>query len=210
VVVGNLNGNDNNVRMQAEHVLLQMKQSNPEMFMVGLLALLKESKLDEVRQFAAVILRQHLLVNSSSPVWNNCSAGARKQIQDGLLWLFTHEPTHALRRKITDAVAATATRITGKAMVDMSTDEHGVARTAYGAKIDPLAAQTPASEDVPWPELMPTVLSLANTVEARQSLCDLINKLGEFSPSILLPHLRQCKDIIVAGMKDSQMPVSAF
>lgn len=203
---GNLS-HDNTSRLQAEQVLLQMKQQHPEMFMLGLLALLRESTNPYVREFCAVILRQHLLVNSSSPVWGQCSPNARKQLQDGLLFLFKNEPSPVLRRKITDAVAATATRISGKATIDMSTDEHGVSRTALGVKVDPLAAAN-ASVAVPWPELMPTVLSLSNVVEARQSLCDLINKLAEFSPTILHPHLNECKGVIIAGMKDSAMPVS--
>src|SRR5687768_6215256 len=100
------------------------------MYLLGLLCLLKESQNMQVREFAAIMLRQTLLVNSTSPVWKLSSVDVHKQVQVGLLELFIREPNASLRRKITDAVAATATRISGKVGFSLATNDKGVVPTS--------------------------------------------------------------------------------
>lgn len=172
IVLGNLSEH-NHTRQTAEQMLTHLRTSQPSAFMLCLLGLLRESQQQQAREFAAVILRQNLLINSSSQVWSQCPPAVQHEIQAGLLFLFQREPSSALRRKITDAIAATATRISGKVAGDFTTDENGISRSRAAEQVEKSPDQT-----TPWPELMPTVLQLAqaNAPETRQSLCDLIDK----------------------------------
>lgn len=175
MVCGNLSA-DNLHRQSAEVALTSLRSSHPSEFMLGLLSLLRESINPSTRVFAAVILRQNLLVNSSSQVWEQCSTEVHRQVQAGLLFIFQHEPSPMLRRKIADAIAATATRISGITRPDYSTDASGVSRAAKQV----LEEQPKPEQLTPWPELMPTVMQLAqaNVEETRESLCSLIDKSG--------------------------------
>ena len=182
--VANLSSH-NATRAMAESALLGLRAANPSGFMMALLQLLAiPSANAQAKEFAAVILRQQLLVNSSSTVWANCGADTHKQIQAGLLHLFSSERTPSLRRKITDAVAATATRITGALPPDFSTNDRGVSRVLAKPTAAPVnapvapSAPVPLAEQAKWDELMPTVQALAqaDAPEMRQSLLDLIDK----------------------------------
>lgn len=162
---------DPSIRQPAEAQLTNLRQNDPKTFMMALMACLTESKIQEVREFAAVILRQSLLVTSTQSVWKNCPKEVQQRIQAGLLFLFQNEPSPTLRRKITDAIAATATRMSGHIPIDFSTDENGISRSRQ-------VAQTATEEQTAWPELMTTVLTLAqqNAPQTRESLCNLIDK----------------------------------
>lgn len=203
---------ENATRLHAEHTLMAFKSAQPAAFMQALLALLAvPTAAPQSREFAAVLLRQNLLVNSTSPVWTACGGDTQRAIQQELLRLFSTERAPSLRKKITDAVAATATRISGGAPLNIASNGKGVAGAAAAAAGIKTAAVAPVpeGEQAKWDELMPTVMSLAqaDAVETRQSLLDLIDKLAEFNPRILQPHLAMCKSIIMRGLKDKDMPV---
>lgn len=198
--------------MHAEQTLVAFKSAQPAAFMQALLALLAvPTAAPQSREFAAVLLRQNLLVNSTSPVWAACGGDTQRAIQQELLRLFSTERAPSLRKKITDAVAATATRISGGAPLNLATNGKGVMGAAAAAAGIKTAAVVPVpeGEQAKWDELMPTVMSLAqaDAVETRQSLLDLIDKLAEFNARILQPHLAVCKSIIMRGLKDKDMPV---
>ncbi len=174
----------NDVRQQAEQTLVGLRASAPGTFMQALLAVLANSAQPLAREFSAVILRQNLLVNSQSPVWSQCSPDVQKQIQAGLLHLFTSERLPGLRNKITDAVAATATRIAGINIQHYGLLARGLADRQGAAKAP---EPVPESQQAKWDELMPTVMQLAqvDAPEMRGSLLDLIDKVRQRRASIV-------------------------
>jgi len=172
----------NSVRAQAEQTLVGLRASAPGQFMQALLAVLAAGAHANsmAREFCAVILRQNLLVNSQSPVWAQCGPEVQKQIQAGLLHLFTTERQPSMRAKITDAVAATATRIAG-----ISVQHYGLLARGLADKQGAAKAPEPVPEEqqAKWDELMPTVMRLAqaDAPEMRGSLLDLIDKVSDHS-----------------------------
>ncbi len=114
------------------------------------------------------------------------------------------EKQQSLRNKITDAVAATATRIAGISIQHYGLLARGLADRTGGKAAAVVPEPVPEAQQAKWDELMPTVLRLAlvDAPEMRGSLLDLIDKLAEFNPSILKPHYAECKGIIQRGLKD--------
>jgi len=203
-VVDAILGADNAARTAGERWMGELKQRDPSAFLLCLLTLLQSSNQAQSRQFAAIILRQNLLVNSSSPAWKQSGADTKKRLQDGLLQLYCTEPNASLRRKITDCVAATATRISGLTpRFNLATNEKGIITGTQKQK------ETAPDQQTQWPELMPCMLTVAqnNAPQTKQSTLDLMSRLAEFNPSVLTPHLPACKSIIIGGLKDQSMEV---
>ena len=194
--MGNLSDH-NPTRVAAEAALTNLRDTQPATFLMLLLQLLSVPQASyHAREFAAVILRQNLLVNSSSKAWSSCSPDTLKQVQAGLLHLFTTERVGSLRRKITDAVAATATRVSGAMPLDMSTNEFGVTKAVAAAKAGKVFEEVPIEKRAVWDELMPTVaqLAAADAPETRQSILELLERLAQFNPNMLHPSTRLLKE----------------
>jgi len=185
LVLANLS-HHNESRANAEQVLTNLRQTQPAAFVQALMALLTagDRGQPQARQFCAVILRQNLLVNSSSKVWEACGKGVQAQIQAGLLHLFTSERDLGLRKKITDCVAATASRIAG---TDVIARMHRLAANTSNANAGNATAAAKALEPLPedqqakWEELLPAVMALAqqDAPDMRFSILDLIDKSAD-------------------------------
>jgi hypothetical protein len=98
----------------------------------------------------------------------------QRALQQGLLHLFATERSAGLRSKITDAVAAMASRIAGVTGA-LPLIARGLQQD--GAPVKP-AEPVPEEQQAKWDELMPAVMQMAeaNQPDMRQSLLDLLDK----------------------------------
>jgi len=207
LVLANLS-HQNETRAQAEHVLTQLRNTQPGAFVQALMALLLagDRGQPQAREFCAVILRQNLLINSSSQVWQQCGPAVQAQLQAGLLHLFTSERTPGLRSKITDCVAATASRIAGTNVTALAVHARGLTNPDGTSKVPEVL---PEEQQAKWEELMPTVMNLAqqDVPDMRQSILDLVDKLAEYNPAVLRPYGAQLKHVMMCGFRDPQMKI---
>mmetsp|Transcript_21921 Transcript_21921/g.43521 ORF Transcript_21921/g.43521 Transcript_21921/m.43521 type:complete len:1087 (-) Transcript_21921:464-3724(-) len=98
---------DNNIRAQAERVLHQHMQNNRELFVFGILKLMRSSDQTQVRALSAIILRRKLPVGE--PVlFDKLSAQLRKTILDELLQAVCQEGERYVRLQVCDTTAELA------------------------------------------------------------------------------------------------------
>ena len=200
VIVGAL-GESNAVRRQAEETFQRTKQQHPDQYVTALTLLLQSvDRQQAVREFAAVMLRQALVLNSltavteqeqangtdavaSSPssaskdIFPRLSPSTVQLLQSGLLQLIDSEQPRAIRKKTIDTIAALA------------------ARTLPGNQ---------------WPAFLPVFLAAMKspTPQHRETVLELIEKLCDtVDIALLTPHIAQMRNTLVESLQSSEAAV---
>lgn len=105
---------DNNVRQQAEAAFNNLKQTNSDGLIRGLLAILRDSQESHVRQQAAVAIRTVLrdfILHRSDSIWAQLTTETKQVLKTELLYSLEVEPTKAVRRSVCDTVADLAAEL---------------------------------------------------------------------------------------------------
>mmetsp|Transcript_36902 Transcript_36902/g.95239 ORF Transcript_36902/g.95239 Transcript_36902/m.95239 type:complete len:1129 (+) Transcript_36902:187-3573(+) len=111
-----LSSGDNNTRQKAETMYQQAKQTEPDKLMIGMLAVLGSTELDEnVRRHDAVLLRQQMMRGHEKDfVFSRISAPNKGEVAAELLRRFEAEPVPKLQKKIGEVVAKLAEYVCDK------------------------------------------------------------------------------------------------
>ena len=197
VIVGALS-DSNAVRRAAEETFQRTKQQHPDQYVTALTLLLQSDRQQAVREFAAVMLRQALVLNSltaiaakeqangaespsssqpsptSKDIFPRLSPSTVQLLQTGLLQLIDAEQPRAIRKKSIDAIAA-------------------------------LAARTLPSQQ--WPDFLPAFLAAMKspTPQHRETVLELIEKLCDtVDIALLTPHIAQMRGVLVESLQSSE------
>ena len=199
VILGSLS-DSNAVRRQAEETLQRTKQQHPDQYVTALAVLLQAADRQQpVREFAAVMLRQALVVNSLSAIAekeqsNGTDASASPSptskdifprlspstvdlLQSALLQLIDNEQPRAIRKKTIDTIAA-------------------------------LAGRTLPNEQ--WPAFLPAFVAALKspTPQHRETVLELIEKLCDnVNVAVLKPHITQMRSTLIESLQSSDATV---
>ena len=199
VIVGALS-DSNAVRRQAEETFQRTKQQHPDQYVTALTLLLQSADRQQpVREFAAVMLRQALVLNSltaiadneqpnstdasSSPsptskdIFPRLSSGTVQLLQSALLQLIDTEQPRAIRKKTIDTIAALAARTLP--------DNH-------------------------WPAFLPAFLAAMKspTPQHRETVLELIEKLCDnVSIALLVPHIAPMRATLIESLQSEEAAV---
>lgn len=105
---------DNQLRKEAETKLVEIKNNNPDKYMVYMIEGIRDSDLKaETRVMAAVVLRRNVCpVDVTEPsIWLKLSPETHNYIKERLLELFKHETDHVILNKIAELAAEVAVNV---------------------------------------------------------------------------------------------------
>jgi importin-5 len=103
-------GVDNADRKLAESLFAELRASQPDATLSGLLGVVHSTRGDDVRGLAAVLLRRVLLSDAVS-LWPDASESVRAHVKHTLLAVLHTEQDRSIRRKVCDTVGELASSI---------------------------------------------------------------------------------------------------
>eukprot|EP00124_Ichthyophonus_hoferi_P003083 Ihof_evm6s246 gene=Ihof_evmTU6s246 len=178
-----LNDPNNEKRHNGEEVMKQLQQ-NPDVAVVLLTQVLRQSTDVTARETAAVVLRRMCFPGLEEPLWRRTGVEARRQCRTELLATIEVETNDTVRKKICDTVI----------------------EIARGTLEGP--AETPDKPfDEPWPELLPTLFRFTQMSESRQRIAALqvfTNLPTIFGKEHLPQYIHVIKDIMATAMVEQE------